>query len=623
MGSEIEDIKGKLNIVDVLGEYLRLDKAGSNWRALCPFHNEKSPSFMVNEERQMWKCFGCGKGGDIFSFVMEIEGLEFREALKTLAEKAGVKLQGYSPQKTKEKNRIGEILELATKFYEVQLWKGEGKEKILSYLRERGLKDETIKEFRLGYAPRGWRNALSFLLKRGYKADEIMRTGLLVQKAGAQIQNPKSQNTQYKIPDTNYYDRFRDRIMFPIADYSGRVVGYSARVAPGGDESQAKYVNTPETEMYHKSKILYGIDKARMEIKKRDWVLLVEGNMDVIAASQAGIKNVIAVSGTALTEEQINIIKRYTKNIKMFFDMDSAGQLATRKSIKLCFAAEMNVKIVELSAGKDAADIAREDPRKLLQAIRDSKGAMEYVLLKAFSRFDKSEAEGKKKIAADVLDMIASVENEVEKSYWIKKLSQDLEINETALTDALKKANLRNRTRRNESAEEIAGSSDGKNYANRKKIEILADEIIGLMLSFQSVWKRVVEKEAAALAFSKDSLLNVLVKDGQSLDFDFEKLEDFLRKEGKEEDKTRAEKLYFEKKYRLDLNNSLEEVFVENPLLELEQIVKGIEIEMKREKLLKITTDLKMAEEKKDLKAVGFLRSEFKKISDEIFNLGQ
>src|SRR3989339_173899 len=345
MNNDIEEIKSKLNIVDILGEYIRLDKAGANWRALCPFHNEKSPSFMVNEEKQFWHCFGCQKSGDIFAFVMEMEGLEFREALKTLAEKAGVKLQGYSPQKAKEKNRIGEILELATKFYEVQLWKGEGKEKILPYLRERGLKDETIREFRLGYAPRGWRNAIQFLTGRGYKIEEIAKAGLLVEKKDAYRDSNLRIHSNSRIHESHeedirrfedsrtfadsnrFYDRFRDRVMFPIADYSGRVVGYSARVAPGADESQAQYVNTPETEVYHKSKILYGIDKARMEIKQRDWALLVEGNMDVIAASQAGIRNVIAVSGTALTEDQVNIIKRYTKNIKMFFDMDSAGQL--------------------------------------------------------------------------------------------------------------------------------------------------------------------------------------------------------------------------------------------------------------------------------------------------------
>ena len=231
MDSDVEEIKNRLNIVDVLGEYIRLDKAGANFRAVCPFHNEKTPSFMVSEEKQIWHCFGCGKGGDIFGFVMEMEGLEFREALRLLAEKAGIQLKSYNSKETEKKNRTLEILELATKFYEVQLWKGDGKVKILKYLRERGLRDQTIKEFRLGYAPRGWRNVLIFLTKRGYKIEEIAKTGLLVQKTTNSGQRTASSD--------NYYDRFRDRIIFPIADYSRKIVGYSARVAPGGDESQA------------------------------------------------------------------------------------------------------------------------------------------------------------------------------------------------------------------------------------------------------------------------------------------------------------------------------------------------------------------------------------------------
>jgi len=594
MANDLEEIKNRLNIVDVLGEYIRLEKAGSNYRALCPFHNEKTPSFSVNEEKQFWHCFGCQKHGDIFSFVMEMEGLEFREALKTLAEKAGVKLQGYSPQKTQEKNRTLEILELATKWYEYQLWNGPGKIKILGYLRERGLKDETIREFRLGYAPKGWRNILTFLIKRGFKVNEIFKTGILVKKENK----------------ADYYDRFRERIMFPIADYSGRVVGYSARVAPGGDESQAKYVNTPETEVYHKSKILYGIDKAKGEVRQKNSVLLVEGNMDVIAASQAGIKNVMAVSGTALTEDQIKIIKRYTPNIKMFFDMDSAGESATKKSIKMGLANEMSISVVTLPSGKDAADLARENPEALVKSVEESLPAMEYFYKKTFSNFDKSKPEDKKKISEIILDMISNIGSAIEKSHWIKKLGEDLDVAETILTGLLKRATLEGRTAEKTDS---YGKDDERGF--RGKIEILADEIIGLMLVSAEIWKKAAKTKKDEITALKDSLLNFMLEKGREAGFSFDNLIKLLKTD---KEKNRAENLYFKKKYRLDLNNNLEEIIIADQDRELDEIIVEIKRELKKEKLQKITHDLKVAEEKKDQEAIKFLRSEFNKICQDL-----
>ena len=606
MSSEVEEIKSKLNVVDVLGEYIRLEKAGANWKARCPFHNEKTPSFMVSEEKQMWHCFGCGKGGDIFGFVMEMEGLSFREALKMLAEKAGVQIKTFNPQKIEKRNRTLEILEWATKFWETQLWKGSGKDKILHYLYARGLKDEVIKKFRIGYAPKGWRNILTFLNQKGYTVEEIARTGILVEKKEAATNQNKTNH--------RFYDRFRERIIFPIADYTGKIVGFSARVAPGGDETQAKYINTPETEVYHKGRVLYGMDKAKSEIKKKDWLLLMEGNMDVIAAHQAGIRNGVAVSGTALTEDQIRIIKRYTQHIKMFFDMDKAGEAATKKSVKLCLAQDIDIQIVSLPFGKDAADIVKENPAELKKIVAQSLGVMEYFFQQTLSRLDKKKVEDKKKIAEELLKKIAVLENAVEKSYWLKKLSEELETPLTALTDELKKISLKGRMRKRNFQKE-----ETKVDIAVSKLDVLLKELMGLMLVFPTVWKKVVIESEKGVVLPSQKLLALMLKTGEQNKFNFD---NFVSSLGDQQElRAEAEKLFFKNKYQLDLNNNLEEIETEDPIKSFKNCFREIQKEIQKNNLAKLIQDLKIAEEKKDQTATLFLRQEFDKISKKLKEL--
>ena len=627
MNSDIEEIKSRLNAADVIGEYIRLEKAGANYKAHCPFHNEKTPSFMVSAEKQIWHCFGCQKGGDIFAFVMEMEGLEFKEALKLLADKAGVPLRRFDAQAEGKKNRTLEILELATKFYETQLWQGAGKIKIINYLKERGLKEETIRQFRLGYAPLGWRNILQFLLNRGYSIEEIKKTGLLVEKQAAQIsksqipnpkqipnsndQNTNLNTTNYQPQATSYYDRFRDRIIFPIADIMGKVVGFSARVAPGGDESQAKYVNTPESEVYHKSKVLYGADKAKGEIKSQDFVLLVEGNMDVIAAAQAGIKNTVAVSGTALTAEQVNIIKRYTNNLRMFFDMDKAGEEATKKSLKLCFERDLNVKVVELPEGKDAAELARRNPTLLKETVEKAADALEYFFQKVFSKENPKEVEGKKKIAAEILDMLSHVSSEIAKGHWLKKLAAELDTQETVLTDMLKKVTLKDRAAKDLPAEKSADAY----FSSENKLETLVQELIGLMLIYESVWRKAAAEEKNNPFLVKNSLLGSMLGQGEKFQFSFDNL---VKKLEITEEASLAEKIYFKKRYRLDLNNNIEEIFLNDPLAEYAKCLKEIRKELTKNELEKIAKDLAIAEKNSDQEAVVFLREEVKRISAKL-----
>ncbi len=603
MNSDVEEIKSRLNIVDVLSEYIRLEKAGTNFKARCPFHNEKSPSFMVSEDKQIWHCFGCGKGGDIFGFVMEMEGLEFREALIMLAEKAGVPIRKFNAKEEGQKNRVLEILELATKFYETQLWKSSAAPKVLAYLKNRGIKEEALKEFRVGFAPSGWRNLLTFLMGRGYKTDEITKTGLLVEK------NPKS-DPPTGGQNSSYYDRFRDRIIFPIADSGGKIVGFSARVAPGGDESQAKYVNTPETEVYHKSRVLFGLDKAKSEIKKSGFAFLVEGNLDVIASSQAGIKNVIAVSGTAMTPDHLAILKRYADDLRMCFDMDQAGEMATRKSLKLCFEKGMNVKVVELPSGKDAADLAQNDPQALQNSVAEAKNAMEYLLDRSLKRYDKKQVEGKKKIAQDLLEMLAYLNSELEKSHWIKKLAEELETEENVLTDMLRKAKIRDRIK--------TPSKDNpatEDFSVQNKLANLTQGLLGLMLVYSAIWRNIVFRQKEKPLILESELWKLLLQKGEELDFDFEKFVQFLEDR---ELKAQAEKLFLDKKYRFDLNNNIEEIQLNDPLAEMEKHLKEIEKEIGKKELAKIEKDLKIAEANKDREAVKFLREEVSRISQEI-----
>ncbi|HOW60643.1 MAG TPA: DNA primase [Candidatus Moranbacteria bacterium] len=600
MNKNVEEIKSRLNIVDVVGEYVRLTKAGANWKGLCPFHHEKTPSFTVNEEKQIFHCFGCTKGGDVLTFIQEIESIEFREALKMLAEKAGVELEEYKSQDTDNKKRILEILELGTKFYETQLWKGAGKDKILKYLYDRGLTEESIKKFRLGYAPEGWINILNFLIERGYKIDEINKTGLLVEKS--------NEAKSHKL-EANYYDRFRDRIIFPIQDIFGNVIGFSARVAPGGDESQAKYVNTPETAVYHKSKALYGISHAKNEIKNKNYTLLVEGNMDVIAASQAGIQNAVAVSGIALTADQIIMLKRYSQNLAMLFDMDSAGQQAAEKSADLCFEKDMKVKIVALSDGKDAADVVKKDPQLLLKAVKESVGAMEYFFNLILKKYDKNSASGKNGIAKEILAHVSHIENKIEKSHWVKKISHELDVEENVINNVLKEVVAIPREYAGYESEQTE-----KKSSFQKRSDLISESLIGVILSSSEIWKGIFEKERENESIKNDELLWFVLKKGPEAEFSFDKMLTII------EDDQIVEKLrriYFETKYRF-----AQEEIVEQTEEELKKLADGYMVEynreLQKEKIRSIIKEIEKAENKGDKETLAKLMSEFTKLSQEI-----
>lgn len=423
--------------MDLVQSYIKLDKAGINYKAVCPFHTERTPSFFVNPARQIWHCFGgCSAGGDIFSFVMKIEGVEFPEALEVLARRAGIELKREDPRFAYEKKKLYEISESAAKYFREIFQKNEAAKK---YMKERGVSEETLENFRVGFAPDGWRNLLECLTGKGFKLEDIEKSGLIIRKQNnGETPNPKP----YTPNLSDYYDRFRNRIIFPITDGNGRVIGFGGRIfQPTTNNPQptttteAKYINSPQTLIYDKSRVLYAFDKAKQEIRKKNECILVEGYMDTIMSYQAGFFNTIAVLGTALTDHQLRMLKRLTNVLISSFDADQAGEMATSRSLDLAGAYEFErkVAVIPKELGKDPADIVLKDPQEWKKIVENAKNIVEFYFEKALQKFDSKTPLGKKDIARSVLPQLAHIDNEIERSHWMRKLSQTLEVSEQSI----------------------------------------------------------------------------------------------------------------------------------------------------------------------------------------------
>jgi DNA primase len=424
----VEEIKSRLDIVEFIRGYVKLEKSGQNWRALCPFHAEKTPSFFVSPSRQSWHCFGaCQTGGDIFSFLMKIENLEFPEALKILAEKAGVTIAREDPRLRSERNRLQDILERAARFYETNLASAEAPKRYL--ISERELREDTIKTFRLGWAPNEWRLLFDRLTEAGFRPEEIERAGLAVRKAGG-----------------GYFDRFRSRIMFPLCDGTGRVIGFTGRIfLPAGGQAAeesaeaAKYVNTPETPLFSKSKILYGLHRAKSAIAKENAALLVEGQMDFLAAWQEGIQNVIATSGTALTDSHLRSLRRLCDTLILGFDMDAAGETATERGVLLAAAHGFTIRILTLPEGKDIADFSRSRPGELAGLVAASTHLIEHYFNVLKRRYPLTDIAGKKRAIAYLLPRLKTLASPSERALWLRELSAAIGVREDALFEELQR----------------------------------------------------------------------------------------------------------------------------------------------------------------------------------------
>ena len=413
MSSSVEQIKERLGIVDVVGSYIKLEKAGANFRARCPFHNEKSPSFFVSPSRESYHCFGCNKGGDIITFVQEIEGLDFLAALETLARKAGIELKPTDTKQRSENDRLYALMERATAFYEGALARNQPAK---DYLLGRGLTEETIKNFRIGLAPEGWRNLYDAMVAEGYADSELDKAGLVAQSSSSG-----------GAKGSRLYDRFRNRVMFPLANNIGKPVGFSGRTL--SKEEQAKYINSPQTVLYDKSQVLYGFDRAKVEIKRQDFAVLVEGQMDLVLAHQAGTVNAVAVSGTALTDKHLAALKRLSSNLVMAFDGDLAGIAAARRGIDLALSLGMEVKIAELPAGQDPADVIAADPQMWYAAVTGAKHVIDFYLSVLAKRGYDSRAL-KLAISQEVLPYVPRLANAIDQAHFVTKIAGLLNIAE-------------------------------------------------------------------------------------------------------------------------------------------------------------------------------------------------
>lgn len=453
MENQIEEIKRKIDIVEFIGGFITLKKAGRNFKAVCPFHREKSPSFVISPDRQIWHCFGaCGEGGDVIKFLMKWENITFIEALKELAKKTGVKLTlnkiGIEDKIWQKKERYLTMNQLANEFFHFILNKSEFGNKAREYLKERLLNQKIIDKFELGYAPSSWDSLKLFLKKKNYTDQEIMENGLLV-----------------KSERGNYYDRFRGRLMFPLRDSRSNILGFSGRILDKS-EKEAKYVNTPETPIYHKRECLFGINVALEEIKKQKNVFIVEGELDMIMPFQQGYSNFVAIKGTALTNEQLKLLKRYTDKITLMMDADVAGIESIKRAIDEAEKFDFEIRVVTIDYAKDPDEAIRKDPEKFKKLIAHPIPIYDFLIEIAQKKYPEESAFAKKKIGEEIIPVIEKIVNPIVRTFYIKKLADILEVSENTVE------NLVTQLKRKKTQQSINKTIYGKPVEDSRELTI-------------------------------------------------------------------------------------------------------------------------------------------------------
>jgi len=512
----------------------------------------------------------CGKGGDVFKFVMEIEGVEFGDALRMLAKKAGVELKTfYSPEYQRlktERQRLYDICELSCKFFERQLEGKRGKE-VVQYLIERGIKEESIRTWRIGWSPDTKRSLIDFLTANGYTIDEIEKAGLAIKTEGGE-----------------YFDRFRGRIIFPIFDLNSQVIGFGGRIFK--KEDGAKYINTPTTLIYDKGKVLYGLDRAKVEIRKRNFCILVEGYIDTILAHQEGFENTVSVSGTALTQYQLALLKRYSENLYLAFDMDIGGDFATKRGIDLAQQAGFNIKILILPKEKDPADILSKNKEHFENIVSQAVSILDFYFQSAFSRFDKNTLEGKREVLKILLPVIKIIENKVEQSFWVSKLAKELDTLEENVWQELEKIKLEERG--------IGFEKEEEKILRKSREEMLEERLLTLIL-----------KSKDNLKYLDEDIFDFLSQKGKDIIM-------FLKGRKEMEENTKE---YFN---ILSLRAEVEEIGDDKIPSEIKFCAKELKIIQLKRELEELVKEIKKSEENKDFSRVSLLMERVNQISKKL-----
>lgn len=420
---QVSQVRERIDIVSLLSEYISVKKGGRNFKARCPFHEEKTPSFMISPERQRWHCFGCGKGGDCFTFLMEYEHIEFPEALRLLAKRAGVTLQmtSFESKNSEKKERLAEINSYAAQYYHYILTKLPAGKNALEYVTNRGVSEKALESFQIGYAPNAMSGLSDYLTqKKKFTKEEVIDSGLAYERNG------------------RLRDFFYSRLMFPLIDTNGTVVGFSGRVLED-TQSGPKYINTRETLLYHKGEHLFGIHLTKDSIRKEDQAILVEGEFDVLSCFQNGVGNVAAVKGTALTERQVTLLGRFAQKISMCFDGDKAGQEAIKRSLPIIEKKGLTTSVIVIPGGKDPDEAIKQSPAQFLQAVKHDVGVYDFLLDVISKRYDPGSIEGKKEIGTELLPIFSGIQNEIVKEHYMKKLSTLLQTSYESLQKELGK----------------------------------------------------------------------------------------------------------------------------------------------------------------------------------------